>query len=317
MLYVETSRTTHRPTTPDLTPAPTGGGGLHVVRGHDEEFPGTRLRRKLGAVSVALIESDQYELIRPNRQIDQSTEGCLRILRPLRGEVWVFQDGRHSVSRAPDLIICDSNRPYKIVLPEPFRMVEILVSHRLMGLTTKDAELLTATALPGRLGLAALLSELLAGLDRHGDEINSAIDLLGCSVGRLSAALFADRMRELAADPEVARNALMLRIQAHVREQLADPELTPYSVAQRYNISLRYLQKLFSEHGTSPARWIRDERLDRCHAELSDPNLDHVSVAVIGERSGLFSASHFSRLFRERYGVTPREFRRAAGASTV
>lgn len=292
-------------------PAPLGRGGVQIVREHDESLDGTTRTHQFGGVRVALVKGDgPTELIRPNRQIDTATVGCLRVVRPMTGEVWVFQDGRHGTVRAPQLICFDSTRPYKVLMPENFRLVDVLVRHRLVGLTAPDAEPLTARPWSGTEGLAALLSSLLEGLGRHGSQVETAVDLLGGSVVGLTAALFAERMREVAEDPQIARQTLMLHIQAHVRERLAEPGLSPASIAREHNVSLRYLQKIFQEHGISPARWIRDERLARCRTELADPALGHLPVALIGERAGLYGASHFSRQFRDRYGITPTEYRR-------
>ncbi|MBQ0827212.1 helix-turn-helix domain-containing protein [Streptomyces tagetis] len=292
---------------------PAGHGGVQIVRGHDEPLDATVRTHQFGGVRVSLVTGGPTELVRPSRQIDPRTDGCLRVCRPLSGGVWVFQDGRHGSVRAPELICFDSTRPYKVVMPENFRMVDVTVRHRLVGLTAAEAEPLTARPWPGTEGLAALVSSLLRGLGRHGREVETAVDLLGGSVAGLTAALFAERMRQVAEDPQVARQALMLHIQAHVRERLAEPALSPVSIARAHNISLRYLQKIFQEHGISPARWVRDERLARCRAELADPALDHLPVALVGERAGLYGASHFSRLFRDRYGITPREYRRKRG----
>ena len=111
-------------------------------------------------------------------------------------------------------------------------------------------------------------------------------------------------------DSEPARQAMLARIKAFARGRLDDPDLKPEMLAQQHHISLRYLQKLFQEHDESPASWIRDERLSLAAFELSDPRFQHLPIAVVGERAGLYGASHFSRLFRARYGVSPREYRR-------
>ena len=284
-------------------------GHLEIVRDHQADLDGTTAVRQFGEVRFSLVDGGSRELIRPGRLIDQS-EGYLRVCRPLAGEIWVFQDGRHAVVRDPEFVCYDSLRPYKIVMPEPFRMATLLFPHRLMGLTPKDTELLTARSCTGSEGLGALMSNLLVGLAKHSGKVGTAIELLGGSVAGLAAAFYAERMRSLAADADAGRQALMLSIQAFIRDRLADPDLTPAVVAQRHNVSLRYLQKVFQEHNISPARWIRDERLARCRAELADPGLDHLSIAAVGERSGFYGPSHFSRLFRDRYGITPREFRK-------
>ncbi|MGP3984871.1 helix-turn-helix domain-containing protein [Streptomyces sp. KR80] len=290
-------------------------GCVQIVRDHDGELEGTTASKRFGEVRFSLVEGGPREMIRPSRLIERSADRYLRVCRPLAGEIWVFQDGQHAVARGPQLVCYDSSRPYKVIMPERFRMVTLLLPHRLMGLTSKDTDLLTAKAWHGSQGLGALMSNLLVGLEQHGEEVNTAIDILGGSVAGLAAAFFAERMRSVVAEPGVGRQALMLSIQAFIRERLADPDLSPVAVAQQHNVSLRYLQKIFHEHNTSPARWIRDERLARCRSELADPGLDHLSIAAIGERSGFYGASHFSRLFRDRYGITPREYRKGRGVT--
>jgi transcriptional regulator GlxA family with amidase domain len=86
-------------------------------------------------------------------------------------------------------------------------------------------------------------------------------------------------------------------------------------LARRHSISLRSLQMHFAEHGTSPAKWIRDERLQRIRADLTDPRLAHLTVAMIGERWGLVDASQVSRLFRAKYGVSPSQYRKNPAAA--
>ncbi|MFE9120574.1 helix-turn-helix domain-containing protein [Streptomyces sp. NPDC007172] len=309
MLVLSQSRS-HSTESVSVGGAPDGCGTVQIVRSHDEELRDTTRCRRFGEISVRLVAGGPAELVRPARLIDPGCPGVLRVIRPLAGEALLWQDGRHATVRSPELICLDSSRPFKLVMPQPFRLVEAVVTHRSMGLTPADAARLTARPWCGEQGIAAFMSTLLGGFQRHGDEIETAFDLFGGSIVGLAAALFAERMRSAVAEPDAARQSLMLHIQAYVRERLADPELTPSLVAKRYNVSLRYLQKMFREHGTSPARWIRDERLARCRCELSDPRLEHLPVALIGERAGLYGASHFSRLFRDRYGVTPREFRR-------
>ncbi|MFF5635765.1 helix-turn-helix domain-containing protein [Streptomyces sp. NPDC012825] len=285
-------------------------GRTRIIRSRGEEFEGTTLCRRFGQVQVSVVEGGPCEWIGTGRPAGRPAEPYVRVCRPLSGEVRVFQDGRESVASGTRIVCYDSSRPYRIVIPGPFRMVTLLLPHRLIGLTTKEAELITAKAWYGSQGLGALMSDLLVGLERYGEEVETSIDLLGGSVAGLAAALFAERIRSVASDPDVGRNALMITIQAHIRARLADPDLSPMSVARFHKVSLRYLQKIFHERGTSPARWIRDERLARCRSELNDPGLDHLSIALIGERSGFHEASHFSRLFRDRYGVSPREYRK-------
>ena len=70
----------------------------------------------------------------------------------------------------------------------------------------------------------------------------------------------------------------------------------------------------FESEGASVSEWIRHRRLDRCQRDLANPALAHQTIVAIAGRWGLTNGPHFSRLFRSRYGCSPREYRaRAAG----
>jgi AraC-like DNA-binding protein len=60
------------------------------------------------------------------------------------------------------------------------------------------------------------------------------------------------------------------------------------------------------------SEWIRDRRLERCRRDLLDPALRHETILSIATRWGITSSAHFSRVYRQNYGRTPREERRRA-----
>jgi AraC-like DNA-binding protein len=100
-----------------------------------------------------------------------------------------------------------------------------------------------------------------------------------------------------------------LKIKVFIDARLDDPELTTATIAAAHYISPRYLQKLFEAEGSTVTDWIRRRRLDRCKRELLDPRNVGEPISRITARSGLLDSSHFSRLFRATYGMSPREFR--------
>ena len=98
-------------------------------------------------------------------------------------------------------------------------------------------------------------------------------------------------------------------------------DLTPARVADAEGISERYLQKLFEGSGSSFTHYVRERRLQRASAELSSPAEAHHSISEIAYRNGFNDSAHFSRAFRHRFGLSPREFRQQelerASASAV
>jgi AraC-like DNA-binding protein/catechol 2,3-dioxygenase-like lactoylglutathione lyase family enzyme len=104
----------------------------------------------------------------------------------------------------------------------------------------------------------------------------------------------------------------LARAMREARVRLADPALAPPAVADACHISVRQLHRDFAEEGTTFGAWLRDERLSRCRAELTDPAMAGVLIADIARRWGFRGQAYFSRLFVQTYSVTPREARRRA-----
>jgi acetamidase/formamidase/AraC-like DNA-binding protein len=103
--------------------------------------------------------------------------------------------------------------------------------------------------------------------------------------------------------------AILHRLCQTIERKLGDPDLTPVRVADTEGISERYLQKLFEGSGSSFTHYLRERRLQRTSAELSNPAEAHHSISEIAFRNGFNDSAHFSRAFRHRFGLSPREFR--------
>jgi acetamidase/formamidase/AraC-like DNA-binding protein len=115
--------------------------------------------------------------------------------------------------------------------------------------------------------------------------------------------------------------AILHRLCQTIERKLDDPDLTPARVAEAEGISERYMQKLFEGSGSSFTHYLRERRLQRTSAELSNPAEAHHSISEIAYRNGFSDSAHFSRAFRNRFGLSPREFRQQeidrAAASSV
>jgi transcriptional regulator GlxA family with amidase domain len=92
-------------------------------------------------------------------------------------------------------------------------------------------------------------------------------------------------------------------MESHPGEPLRRSEMS-----RRIGISVRQLDRLFAEKlGTSYAEHYRRIRLDRAHDLLRQ---SAVSITEIALGCGFSSASHFSRAYREVFGMTPAGERR-------
>lgn len=232
----------------------------------------------------------------------------------VEGDVRVEQDGRQAVLRPGDLSFIDPARPFEQSFTV-MRNIRVSVPKAMISLRHRELGELTGVRIPGDRGAGALASALARQLADSVDELPAPeAARLGIAVVDLLAVALAGRLDRTSAVPEARERTLVHRIYAFVEQRLTDPELSPRGIAAAHHISLRYLHKLFEDEPVTVGDWIRRRRLERCRQDLCDPTQRDRPVAAIGARWGFRSAAHFSRAFRDAYGVAPAEFRTRAAA---
>jgi len=92
-----------------------------------------------------------------------------------------------------------------------------------------------------------------------------------------------------------------------VFEQYFKENLQLQDYAHLTNRSLSALKRQFkNKTGKSPIKWITERRLQEAQQQLVHHNL---SISDIAYGLGFESLSHFSRIFKERYGKSPTQYR--------
>jgi AraC-like DNA-binding protein len=156
-----------------------------------------------------------------------------------------------------------------------------------------------------RLGLA-LLIQYAAGLWQHA--------LPGLAIGRALGAL---AVSELSSPEQVARHddprlpVELRRLLRWIDDHLAD-QITVAKLADIAGCSPTSVNRLFRRHlHAAPMGWVIARRIDRARELLSRT---HLAIAEVARQSGLADPYYFSRLFKIRTGVPPREWRRQFSA---
>lgn len=113
--------------------------------------------------------------------------------------------------------------------------------------------------------------------------------------------------------PAVVRDAARFsRVRALIDAHIADPDLGPDMIVERADLSRATLYRLFKPHGGITAH-IRLRRLQLLLMAIVD-ELDTRSFADLAIAWGFRSEAHASRLFQQRYGVRPGQYRSAWAA---
>ncbi|HZC74026.1 MAG TPA: helix-turn-helix domain-containing protein [Jatrophihabitans sp.] len=290
-------------------------------------FMPTELRGEFGPDRPAEMRTAQLGRIRLNeshtsapflthrtsRLIRSSTPDVCLVGVLVEGELRTEQDGRQAIVRPGDLSLIDPARPSKRSFTA-MRNVTVSIPRAMVPLRDRELAELTGVRIPGDRGAAALASGMTRQLAGRVDQVSaSEAARLGTAVVDLLAVALAMRLDRASAAPDERERTLLHRIYAFVEHQLADPELSPRSIAAAQHISVRYLHRLFETEPATVADWIRRRRLERCRRDLLDPALRNRPVAAIAARWGLPNAAHFNRLFRAAYGLPPAEFRAVLG----
>ena len=279
------------------------------------QFEASVSSRDLGGVRVWRVTGSPMSAERARRHIRAAAVGDYLLAVHISGAARASQDGRETDLGPGDFALLDSARPYSIAFRARDRFAHLIYQIPRASLDARrqagnaTALRVPAASAPGRLAFPYLRTLAAPGWPPAGEAPDEAFTDIALD-------LVAGVLRAVAGhhDGPPPRGAARIReLKAYALAHLGDPGLSPRSIARASYISVRQLHRLFAHEGLSAAAWVREQRLRRCRDDLADPRLRHVAVSGIAERWGYRSQAHFTRAFSARFGVTPREFRRAAG----
>ncbi len=271
---------------------------------------------ELGPIRMLRIEAGASTAVRTPATIAAFDPELFEFAIQLRGQCHVAQGQRDAVLSPGDLSAHETSHPYTVSAAAPFELLLVMAPRHLVSPHAERISKQTAMRMPGGEGLVGLVvpfvCRLVEGLDRG--SIGTGETDLAQSVLDLMRSLYLRGAFPAPGTPPRSRAALLARIKTFIEANLGDPELDPERIARASFVSVRYLHKLFEHEGTTVCEWIRERRLERCCRDLGNPLLRDEPILAIASRWGFTSSAHFSRLFRSRYGVSPRQFRRFAEA---
>jgi AraC-like DNA-binding protein len=108
---------------------------------------------------------------------------------------------------------------------------------------------------------------------------------------------------------EQAGLAAMLR---YIDDNLHSESLGVEELCRNFGYSRPNLYRLFKPLG-GIAHHIKMQRLKRCFRELSSPRGQRMRIIDVASAWGFYNSSHFSRLFRQVYGISPSEAQSMGG----
>lgn len=287
--------------------------GLPLLDETLEEFSGRMRIGQFGPSAWLEIEASAQTLHRGPAEIKASEGPYLFISTMTRGYGWLVADGKRKRIECGQTVFVDSAQPYDLEFDQRFAFVSTMLPRSDLLAYQPHAPGAHACRVPEPVG-SALHSFLKAlastGPSPDGSQASPGRRLYDHFVG---LALSAIEPIALAApaNPPSSSEVLISHIQGSLLASLARPELNSSWVAERFGLSLRQVQRLFRTRGTTVAKWVLEQRLQRCAEALVDPAMTEQSIGDIAHDWGFNDLSYFSRSFSRRYGCQPKQFRKS------
>lgn len=275
-----------------------------------DEFEGEVKCAELGDVYLAHVHASPASVIRSARHAALSRERYYFLHMQLNGRLRAAQDGREAILEEGDMVLCDSALPYTLDYNTPSDTLVMIASPAALKQRLPAPEVALGARLDGAQGLSSTLSGMLRSVwteTQRGLEPDISARL-GHNLLDMFATCCMQTFGERAAESAVAA-ARRSHIRCYIESNLRDPELSVGAVAAAFRISPRYLHMLFADEEETISGYIRRRRLEECYKLLADPLWRRRSITELAYAWGFNNTTHFARVFRERYGMSPREYR--------
>jgi AraC-like DNA-binding protein len=282
-------------------------------------FAGRVRRNHLDQVTAALVEleASEHSVRRSTEHIATLTELDYLVICQLSGDSAMhLEDGRRAELTAGDFTLVSTRQPYTWSFAAGGSAVfSLRFPQELLGVPRQVLRTTEGRTLSSREGFGRHLAPFVTAVARDGELMRGHV---GGRLARNLIDLFATSLVELSQSEASAPPApLFLQVTQYIAAHLSDPELDASAIARASHISVRYLQALFHEQGSTVTDWIRDRRLAGSRRDLVDPALRERTIADIALRWGYLDPAYFSRLFRRQFGESPRDWRARAIAAQV
>ena len=266
----------------------------------------------LGSIKLAKVTGSAAKVQRNAGHVSRLADAPYLVKFQVSGESRWTQRRREAHLRPGDFVICSMAEPYTLEFRGAYEMPVLALSVATMRKLTPDPDRFLGTKMLREDADCGLLSsfvaQVVARMSRLGEPMirrveANILDLLG---GVLSAR--ADR-RTLSPAVELCQ------IKAYIDNHLHDGRLRPATIAAAFAMSPRRLHSLFEAESLSVGTHIRNQRVNACRRLLLEEGPARGrSLTDIALSCGFYDLSHMSRCFRDRFGLSPREFRSQRGA---
>lgn len=272
------------------------------------EFYGNIKMRHLGGVRLLYCDCEPCCGMRTLNEIKKSDGEYFGLLYIYEGSELISHKNHITKLNKNNFMLWDSTKPLSFQLLSETKKVTLLIPQNRLRMQFPKVDLNIGKSIDLNKGLGAVTASHIFAL---GNEANTISKGTGDSVVDLTLELITACLQAHMSPPiSKVKQSLFDDVIKYIHGNLDDPNLGPSIIAHAFNISTRYLHQLFSSKGITVSSWILDKRLEQCRRQLI--LMDHYknNITSIAYQWGFNDSSHFSKVFKKKYGISPSDYRK-------
>jgi AraC-like DNA-binding protein len=268
-------------------------------------------RREFGALMVSDVSASsqgRIQLVRGARTIRSDPRDQIMLFLVESGRVGLKQGDLAFEANAGDLFVYDQTRPFTLEFPDQHRGVMVVIPRAQLISRLRAANKGFTTHWGGESSLGKFARSVVRELVGLGGDLPANIPerLASSTLDILATTFDAQSAPEEVFQPRYERN--LAKVKAYLLSHLDDVDISIDSMSRTHNMSPRTLNRLFAMAGTTPMRWLWQQRLAASYAALAEGRALSVTDAAMA--FGFSDLSHFSRTFKLSFGKAPHELLR-------
>jgi AraC-like DNA-binding protein len=272
-------------------------------------FSGSVTKMSLPQIEIAKIHAGGQIVRRTSRLLREAERGVVLINIQRSGSSRLRQSGRDALLNAGDLAIYSSDSPYELAFESDFDQTVLMFSKHALPSLRDNLDRMGAIAVRGTDTSTRFLTSLADAVFDAGDDLHPEL------TNALQQTLFQSILAATARLPQRESATISLaqhhlaRIRQYACNNLSDPQLSVARIAKGVGLSPSHVHRLMAGEPQTLMEWVSEKRLLSCQMDLAASWSASESISQIAFRYGFIDMSHFSRAYRRRFGMSPRESR--------
>lgn len=262
----------------------------------------------IGRLKICQIEATRHCIDLPAAWTGRGKHPVVKVVLQTKGVSIFEQDGQRLEITPGDGLIYDVSRPHRITNPTMTRHLVVVVP-RDLALSRGFAPGGGPQRFSTRQGIGRLASNLVTSSFAEMPALSPACgeELAEAILSLVFLPVHQAPPTPIGLTPAEERKQ---QIKSYIRQNLRDPDLCIEGIAAALHCTKRYLHMAFASEGTTIAKYIWMARLEQCRHDLEAARASDITITDVAFSWGFNSSSHFSRVFKEKFGVPPSHYLR-------